>query len=105
MDNSETIQKYLNEIQTKEADIRKLKKLIPFGILTCMLAPFVLAFVPLGSGLNRKSLAEHVSYPIAVIIWFLTFSITYVIFLNQALEKKKLEIKRRKSWIEQIKNS
>lgn len=88
------------QIEKNNAGIKHLRKLIPWGIITCLLFSFLLPPNILSSGKP-----SDMPYLISAILKFVVFILVYIVSYNLAVKKRKKDIEHLQTQIKILENS
>lgn len=93
----EDLDKIESKIKEHDIALEKLKKLIPFGVLTMVAFSFVYPVLPLRKG----QLTDWMSYPYSVLACLILFGLIYLIGYRMAVKSRKsklLELQKQKEF-------
>ena len=90
IENKPRIEVLRYELQKNNEALQKLKRRIPYGILTGIVMSLIIPFFPIG---YRKShVIAVLSYPLATFLLMVLFLCIYAFSYRQAVAKRKAEI-------------
>lgn len=88
------------EIEEHERAKIKLKRLVPFGVITVFAFGFVFPLLPR----RRGRITDFIDYPLAVVICIILSGSIYLFGYYTAIKKRKQQIKKLKEQLEETKN-